>query len=448
MRRLKWSRYLTPARILVIGFAVLIFLGAVLLSLPVASKSGEVTPFVDALFTATSAVCLTGLVVVDTGTHYSLFGHIVILFLVQLGGLGFMTVATFVTIMTGRRIGLKERLLIQESLKVDSLQGLIRLSRNVVFITLAIELLFAIIMTIRFLAEMPLGKAVYFGVFHSISAFCNAGFDLFGDYKSVADYAGDPVINFSIITLVLIGGLGFTVLVDLGRKFRGSDRLMLHTKLVLIFSGTLLVLGTLVYYALESANPDTLGGMPEWKKWLAALFASMTARSSGFSTINYQLISDGSALFSMLLMYIGGSPGSMGGGIKNITALVILLYIWTVVSNKEQTVVFKRAVPPRTIYKALVIAMMAAGAIFFVTLLLTITEEIEFIRLMFEATSAVATVGLSMNVTPELSNAGKWIVLVAMYVGRLGPLTIALALAARQPDKAHLKYPEDHLYVG
>jgi trk system potassium uptake protein TrkH len=447
MMKSKVWRFFTPARILAVGFAVLILIGGVLLSLPATSRSGEGLPFVDALFTATSAICVTGLVVVDTYTHFNTFGQMVILSLIQIGGLGFMSIATFVTILTGRKIGLKERLLIQESLNVNSLEGMVRLARNVVLVTMAIELVFAAILATRFSGEMPLGKAMYYGVFHAISAFCNAGFDLMGDFKSLGDYVGDPVVNLSVMFLIVLGGLGFTVLVDLARRVKG-ERLALHSKLVMIMTGALILVGGIGYWALENGNAQGIGALQGDEQFWASSFASVTARTAGYATINYETMTQGGQFWTVILMFIGASPGSTGGGIKTVTALVILLYIWTVMSNKEHTVIFHRSVSPRVIYKSLVISVMAAILVVGATLLLTITEDKEFMRLLFEVTSAFATVGLSTNLTPLLSEPGRIIIMVMMFIGRLGPLTIALALAARQPDKANLKYPEENLYVG
>lgn len=445
-----WQKALTPARILVLGFGVFAIAGALLLMMPAATENKAGLPFVDALFMATSAICVTGLVVVDTGSYFSLFGELVILTLVQIGGLGFMTVATFVTIWTGKKIGLKERLLLQQSLNVTTLEGLIRLSRNVVLMTLIIEFVFALILASRFATHMPLGKAFYYGVFHSVAAFCNAGFDLFGDYKSLADYAGDPLINVSVMTLVTVGGLGLAVMADLFRKLvNRRERLMLHTKLVLIATAVLLVLGTLGYYVLEHDNHSTLAHKPEGEKLLAASFASVTARSSGFATINYEEMSQTGQFWTVMLMFIGASPGSAGGGIRTTTALVILLFVWTVATNKEQTVVFNRTIAPRVIYKSLTIAVMSSVLVVLTTMILSMTEEQDFMHVLFEAVSAVSTVGLSMNLTPELSLPGKIVVLIVMYIGRLGPLTMALALAARHQGKpANLRYPEGNVYVG
>ncbi|PWK14461.1 TrkH family potassium uptake protein [Tumebacillus permanentifrigoris] len=447
MQKMKKMRFFTPARVLSIGFAVLILVGAILLSLPIASQSGEGLRFVDALLEATSAVCVTGLIVVDTGTYFNHFGQIVLISLIQIGGLGFMTLATFITIMTGRKIGLKERLLIQEALNVSSLEGLIRLSRNVVLITLGIEFFFGLILATRFSFDMPLGRAIYYGMFHSVSAFCNAGFDLFGGFKSISDYVGDPTVNISIGFLIILGGIGFTVLADMRHVFL-RKRTMLHTKIVLLVSAVLLVIGTVGYYLFENHNPGTIGNFSEGTKWLASFFASTTARTAGYASVNYETMSQGGLLWTIILMFIGASPGSTGGGIKTVTTFVILLYIVTVITNKERPVVFGRSIAPQMIYKSLVIAVMALLLVTFSTMVLTVTENVDFLRLLFETTSAFATVGLSTNLTPTLSDPGKALIIILMYIGRLGPLTIALALAARYADKANLKYPEGSLYVG
>ncbi|BCJ88090.1 TrkH family potassium uptake protein [Effusibacillus dendaii] len=442
------ARWMTPARILTVGFASLIFLGAFLLSLPIASKTGQGLNFMNALFTATSAACVTGLVVVDTLTQFSLFGQIVILSLIQIGGLGFMTVATFIIIFTGRRIGLRERLVIQEALNVNSLEGVIRLVRNIVLITMGIELVCAAILAFRFSYDMPTVRAIYYGVFHAISSFCNAGFDLFGDFRSLTGYVNDPIVNIVIMVLIILGGLGFTVMVDLWRVPKG-ERLSVHSKLVLLTTAGLLVFGAIGYLLLEMNNPKTLGTLGWGDKLLASLFASTTARTAGYATIDYGSLSDSSLLWTILLMFIGGSPGSTAGGIKTVTTIVILLYVWSVITGKDSTVVFHKRIDPKTIYKSFIITVISAILLIAVTFALTISEHhIAFIRLLFEATSAFGTVGLSTNLTPELSPFGKLLITVMMYIGRVGPLTLTLALTARGQDKALIKYPEEKLFVG
>lgn len=438
---------LTPARILTVGFAGLILLGGLVLSLPIASKSGLGLDFLDALFTATSAVCVTGLVVVDTQTQFNLFGQLVILSLIQTGGLGFMTVATFIIIFTGKKIGLKERLVIQEALNVNSLQGVIRLARNIVLITISIELFFAAILAMRFATHMPWPQAIYFGIFHAISAFSNAGFDLFGNFKSLTEYVSDPVINAVVMLLIIIGGIGFTVLVDVWRAPKPS-RLSLHSKLVLVTTAGLLVIGAVGYFLLEMNNPKTLGALTWADKVLASLFASTTARTAGYATIDYGAITDTSKLWTTLLMFIGASPGSTGGGIKTVTMIAILLYVYGIITGKDSTVAFRKRIDPKTIHKAFAVTVIAALLVIFVTFILTITEQKEFLRLLFEATSAFGTVGLSTNLTPELSSFGKFVIIVTMFIGRVGPVTLVLALMVRGTEKELVKYPEEKLFVG
>lgn len=425
----------------------MILLGGILLSLPVASNSGVGLPFLDALFTATSATCVTGLIVVDTLTQFNLFGQIVIISLIQIGGLGFMTVTTFLIILTGRKIGLKERLVMQEALNVNTLEGVIRLARNIVLITIGIEMFFAAILAFRFSFLMPIRRAIYYGIFHAISSFCNAGFDLFGNFKSLTAFVDDPTVNICVMLLIILGGLGFTVLVDVWKAPR-FERLSLHSKLVLVMTGSLLLVGAIGYFVLEYNNPKTLGSLGWDGKVWASLFASTTARTAGYASIDYGAVSDASKLWTVILMFIGGSPGSTAGGIKTVTALVMLMYVVSVLTNKESTVAFKKRIATATIYKAFVVSVISAILLIVVTFVLTITENKDFLRLLFEATSAFGTVGLSTNLTPDLSKPGRIIIMLMMFAGRVGPFTIMLALIARGQDKALIKYPEERLFIG
>ncbi|MFC4769872.1 TrkH family potassium uptake protein [Effusibacillus consociatus] len=447
MKRSLFEKVLTPARILAVGFSALIFLGGILLSLPITSNNGSRLNFLDALFTATSAVCVTGLVVVDTLTQFNLFGQLVLLLLIQIGGLGIMTVTTFIMIIAGKKIGLKERLVMQEALNVNSLQGVIRLTRNIVLITLGIEMFFAAILAIRFSYIMPMGKAVYYGIFHSISSFNDAGFDLFGNFKSLTDFVDDPTVNIAVMMLIILGGLGFTVLVDLWKAPK-PERLALHTKLVLSMTTGLLVVGAIGYFLLEMNNPKTLGALDWDGKILASMFASTTARTAGFATIDYGSITDTTKLWTILLMFVGASPGGTGGGIKTVTTIVVLLYVLSVVTGKDSTITFRRRIDPKTIYKAFTVTVISAMLVVGVTFCLTLTEKQSFIRLLFEATSAFGTVGLSTNLTPELTPAGKIIIMFMMFAGRLGPVTLVLALIKRGQGPQLLKYPEEKLFVG
>lgn len=435
----------TPAQILVLGFAAIIFLGAILLTLPMAVQPGKDTNFLTSLFTATSAVCVTGLVLVDTGTHWTTFGHIVILTLIQIGGLGFMTMATFFYLLLGRRIGLKQRLIIQESMNYTSLAGIVRLARYVLFFTFVTELSFAAILSLRWSYDLGWQKGLWFGLFHSISSFNNAGFDLFGEFQSLTAYAGDATVTLCITTLIILGGIGFSVIVDIVKHFKESGRLQLHTKLVLSVSGFLILAGTIIIYLLEYDN--TLQGLSPLGKVLASYFQAVTPRTAGYNTLDMGALHSATQFLIVILMFIGASPGSTGGGIKTTTFGSLAVSVWCMIKGKENTEIFQRRIGQEQIYKSLAILLLAGGLVTIVTLLLTITEKADFLALLFETTSAFGTVGLTMNFTPHLTIFGRILIIMTMFLGRLGPLTLAFAMA-RAKQKTRLRYPEEKIMVG
>lgn len=437
---------LRPAQILVLGFATVILVGAVLLSLPVASKSGESVGFLNALFTATSAVCVTGLVVVDTYTQYSLFGQILIMFLIQIGGLGFMTMTTLIFLILGKRITLKERLVMREALNQLTLAGVVKLTRYIIFTTLIFEGLGAFFLSLRFVRVYGLYRGIYYGIFHAVSAFNNAGFDLIGNFRSLTPFVEDPLVNIVIMGLIIFGGLGFSVIYDVF-TIRNFHRLSLHSKVVLTMTVFLLVAGFLVIYALEYSNPKTLGSLSPAGKILAAAFQSVTPRTAGFNTISLPDMSLAAKYFTIFLMFIGASPGSTGGGVKTTTFALVLMMIYSVITSKEDVEIYKRRIPMDNVFKASVITVMALLQVLSVSLLLAITEGADFMSILYETVSAFGTVGLSMGITPHLSDAGKVLIILTMFSGRLGPLTIALALASKKKT-AMLKYPEERILVG
>jgi len=441
------KNFLDPPKILVLGFAAIILLGAFCLTLPVATTSGHGLTFLNALFTATSATCVTGLVVVDTGTTFSLFGQLVILFMIQVGGLGFMTFATLFAFLLGKRISLKERILLQESLNNLSMEGIVRLARRILIFTAVIEFVGALILSIRFSFDMPLGKAIYFGIFHSISNFNNAGFDIFGDFQSLTSYVDDPTVVLTICTLITIGGIGFIVMNELF-EYHSSKRLSLHTKIVLITSSLLLIGGTIGIFLLEFSNEKTLKPLSFTGKILGALFQSVAARTDGANTLNIAEMTQSSLLLIIFLMFIGASPGSTGGGIKTTTFTTLLGAVWSQIRGKEDVIFFRQRVVYETIYKALTVTLCALFLVLTITLLLTITEQgTDFIKLLFEATSAFGTVGLSMDVSRDLSPLGKGLITFTMFAGRVGPLTIAYAVAIRRkPDP--FRYPKGKIMIG
>ena len=446
------SRILNPYRwhlstyqILVLGFAGLILSGVALLMTPYASKSGDSLRFVDALFTATSAVCVTGLVVVDTGTYFSVFGQSVILLLIQIGGLGVMTVATLVAVLSGKKINLKERLLIQEATNQLDLAGVVRLTLYIIRATLLVELVGGTILALRWFQDFGL-KGIYFGYWHAVSAFCNAGFDLFGEYRSITGYVGDLTVNGVIASLIVVGGIGFPVVADLW-NCRQTRRFSLHTKVVLTTTVLLIVLGAGFIFVAEYGNAKTLSDLPPADKVMASLFQSVTARTAGYNTVDIGLLREGTLLAIIFLMFVGASPSSMGGGVKTSTAAILFISLVGSVTGKRDPLAFGRQIPQQTVYKAFTIVTISVMLISLVTLTLSFTEAAPIFSLLFEVTSAFGTVGLSTGITPKLSDAGKVLITLTMFAGRVGTLTLLMALALR-PRKERLKYPEGKIIIG
>lgn len=442
-KRKKWD----PPKVLVIGFALIILLGAILLTLPIATKNGQGLPWIDALFTATSATCVTGLVVVDTGDTFTLFGQIIILTLIQVGGLGFMTFATFFAVLLGKRISFQDRLLLQEALNKTSVEGIVKLVKRIFVFTLIIEAIGGILLSIRFAYDLPLDRAIYFGLFHSISNFNNAGFDLMGGFKGFTGYVGDPYVSLILITLIFLGGIGFIVLNEI-YEYHQTKNFSLHSKVVLLTSAILIVVGTVLIFSFEFSNPKTLQPLSGVDKVISSLYQAVAPRTAGSNTLNIPDLTQSSLLLIIFLMFIGGSPGSTAGGIKTSTFSVLLGAVWSQIKGKEDVTFYKRRVPYDLIYRSLTIASCGLAIVIGVTMLLTITEHSnDFLLILFEASSAFGTVGLSMGLTPTLSIAGKFIIIFTMFAGRVGILTIAFAIARkRKPDP--FRYPEGKVMIG
>lgn len=436
---------LHPAQILVIGFGSLILLGTFLFMLPIATyEKGRGLSFIDALFEATSAVCVTGLAVVDTGTTFTLFGEIVLLCLIQMGGWGFMTTGIFMFIILGKKIGLKERLLLQDSLNVFSLSGVVNLVKRIILITFIVELIGAITLAIRWSYEMPLGKAIYYGIFHSVSAFNNAGFGLEPD--SLSKWVGDPTVNIMVTLLFITGGIGFTVILDVFHK-RSIRKLSLHSKVALLMSLILIIVGPLIILISEYRNPATIGNLPFGDKVWASYFQGVVTRTAGFNTIDIGAMNLSSLVFMMALMFIGASSGSTGGGIKVTTFAIIIFAFWTVVTNRNDVNIFKRRISWELVNKSLSIVVAALFFIFLIFFLLTFTENADMSKILFETISAFATVGLSANFTPDLSPFGRILITIMMFIGRLGPLTMAFALLNTKKE-AKVRYAEEKILIG
>ncbi len=442
---------MTPTQIIVIGFASMILAGTLLLNMPMASRNGQPVGLINALFTATSSVCVTGLVVVDTGTYWTAFGQVVILLLIQIGGLGFMTMSTLLSLLLGRRITLKERLLIQESLNQFDLEGLVRLTKNIIIATIIIEFIGAIVFTIAFIPDYGLRKGIAFGVFHAVTSFCNAGFDLIGDFRSFTPYVDNCIININTMILIIIGGLGFSVWMDIYEAIKERDmrNVTLHSKVVVSTTIILILSGALFIFIMELNNPDTIKNISLSGKLLASFFQSVSPRTAGFNTLDMAVLTTPSKLMTIILMVIGGSPGSTAGGIKTATAAILFLTVISVIKGKEDTEVFGRHLPKYLVYRAMSVSLISLSLIVIVTMLLSITEVADFMTVLFEAASAFGTVGLTLGYSPNLSPFGKLIISMTMFAGRVGPLTIVLALARRAiSNRGNVKYPEDRIMVG
>lgn len=437
--------------IFILGFIGFIFFGAILLNLPFASADGNSIGFIDAIFTATSAVCVTGLTVVTTATQWTLFGKIVIIFLIQIGGLGLMTLSTFIFFFLGKKISLKTRLLIKEERNLDELQGVVRVTKHVLIYTFTVELIGALIYSLVFCREYGFATGIWYSIFHSISAFCNAGFDIIGS-QSLIPYVTNPIINICTTFLIISGGLGYIVVIDLIRV-RRFKKFSLHTKIVLMMTIILLVSGTVLFLALEYNNASTLGELNFFGKLQAAYFQSVAARTAGFCTIDMASMRDASAIVMIILMFIGGSSGSTAGGVKVTTIAVAVLAINSTIYGKKDIEIYQKRISTSVIMKAISVIGIAFAVVFVVTIILSVVEtnnNISFVDVFFEGASAFGTVGLTRNVTPLLSVFSKIIISITMFIGRLGPLTVALAVASRQNNRCvgNYTYPEGKIIIG
>ena len=442
-----------PAQVMVIGFGVVILFGGLILNLPIATKSGESAGFLNALFTSTSAVCVTGLIVVDTSTYWSEFGQFVIITLIQTGGFGFMTIATMFSLLIGKKINLRERLLIQESLNQRDLSGLVKLTRYIIMMTFAIEGIGALLLSMVFIPEFGLLKGIWYSIFHSISAFCNAGFDLMGtttgEFSSLMSFVDNALINFVIGGLIILGGIGFPVILDVinNRKY---SKLNIHSKIVINTSAILIILGFLFIFIAEFNNKASLGDLSMKEKLLSSFFQSVTLRTAGYTTIDLSLLKESTLFFMIILMIIGASPASTGGGLKTTTVATLFLTVKSFILGKEDIEVYQRRIGDTTVKKSLGIFFIGVFIALFGTLILTIVNpEYTLIESIFEVVSAFATVGLSIGGTPSLTVLGKILIMMLMFLGRVGSLTIFIALLSRNNKvKSKIRYPEGKIIVG
>lgn len=439
---------LNYTEIIVLGTLMLILTGAVLLSLPISSKEGVSTPFVDSLFTAASAFCVTGLVVYDTYTHWSLFGQIIIIALIQVGGLGFMTVITLFSMFLRRKIGLKERRLLMESANTLKIGGIVLLIKKILIRTFIFESIGAILLTMRFYPRMGFSEGLYNGVFHSVSAFCNAGFDLMGKYgqfSSLTTYMDDAVVNFTIMSLIAIGGIGFVVWDDIAENLMNFKKYHLHSKIVLVTTSVLIFGGAAIFFFIEAGH--SMSGFTIHEKILASLFQSITPRTAGYNTINLNLLSEGGSLLTMLLMIIGGSPGSTAGGIKVTTFVVLLISTWASAKQSSDITIFKRRLETDSLKKACAITVIYISVSFMAIMLISAAQNFSLKEIMFEVFSAIGTVGLTLGITPQLNVFSKIIIILLMYSGKVGVLSMVAVLAEKK-EPSHLCRPYEKIIIG
>lgn len=441
---------ITPAQVIIGGFLLLILAGAILLALPVSAQSGQATPFMDALFTSTSATCVTGLVIHDTASYWSIFGQVVILLLIQAGGMGVVTMAVAVSVLTGRKIGLRQRTLMQESISAPHMGGIVRLTKFILTATLLLEGAGALLLSLRFIPVYGLARGIWYAVFHAVSAFCNAGFDLMGTssapYSSLTGWVGDPVVSLTIPALIAMGGLGFFVWDDLRRSRLRVRGYALQTKVVLTTTALLILLPALFFYFGEFGRGQWADLAPG-ERALASLFQSVTPRTAGFNTVDQTRLSSPAVLLTTLLMVVGGSPGSTAGGVKTTALAVMVLCVVSTFKKRTCIQCFQRRVNADILRSVvslvfLYVCLLLTGAVLIATL-----DGVGLTAALFEAASAIGTVGLSLSLTPVLGPASRVVLMLLMYFGRVGCLTLLCIALDRQPP-APAQLPQENLIIG
>lgn len=441
---------LTPTQIIALTFGGIILLGTLLLSLPISSRDGVSAGFLPALFTATSATCVTGLVRFDTWTQWSGLGQTVIICLIEIGGLGFMSAASFVIFLLRKRVGLKQRMVMAQALSVNDMTGIVRLQKIVIFGSLLIQLGGATTLAIHFWPSYGPQRAIVWGLFHAISAFCNAGFDIFGSLQagsSLILFQSDPVVLLTLSVLIVVSGLGFFVWEEVIR-LRSWQKFSVYTKLVLLMSACLIIGGMVGFCILEWNNPATMGHMPWYDKLMNGFFQSVTTRTAGFDALGQGGLTDGSKALTMMLMFVGGSSGSTAGGVKTVTMTVLFLFLWSRIRRKGSVCIFGRSVPNNQVLDAMTIVSIVAGLALFGGLFISATSPISFTDSLYEAISALATVGLTTGVTASLSIPAQILIIIYMYFGRVGVLTLSLGFLMGNQAQERFRYAHTNLLIG
>ena len=452
MRKKKFS--LSTTHIIMLSFLIVILMGSLLLSLPISSADGKAVPYLDALFTATTSTCVTGLVTLPTVTTWSLFGHIVILILIQVGGLGVITTMSALMILLNKRMGIGDRLLLQDSFNLNSLFGLVRFVKRVLFGTFLVEGIGALLYMTVFVPEFGL-RGIWISVFTSISAFCNAGIDIIAE-NSLCNYVTNPVINLVTSLLIILGGIGYIVWWDVlglgksitGRRNKGFRHLSLHSKIAITTTLILIFGGGILIFLFEYHNPLTIGNMSLFDKIQVSLFQSVTTRTAGFATVPQQDLTNASSSLCLLLMFIGGSPVGTAGGIKTVTLVVLVVSALATIQNKQDVSLFNRTISRQAVNKAVAVTMMSFAIMFISTVLLSSVTDADAMDIFYETVSATATVGLTRDLTPSLNPIGKAIIICTMYLGRVGPISLALALNSKKKNQNIIKNPTEEISVG
>ncbi|QQK07519.1 TrkH family potassium uptake protein [Miniphocaeibacter halophilus] len=427
-----------PSLYLVLGFFSVIIIGSFLLMLPISSADGTVGNYIDCLFVSTSNVCVTGLTPVVTATHWSTFGHVVIIILIQIGGLGIMTMSTLMALILGKRITLSSRLVIKEQLSADNMKGLVKLIKYVLASTFIIELVGAALLSISFIPEYGLGKGIWYSIFHSISSFCNAGFDILGD-SSLTNYNSNALVMLTIAVLIILGGLGFNVYTNITAYKFNFKKYSLHAKIVLIGTAFLIVSVAIFIFIAEYNNPGTLKGLSAKDKTIASFFQSVTLRTAGYYSIDQAALHDSSAIISILAMFIGGAPASTAGGLKITTLALLIITVINEVKGNENIVVFNKSIRFEQVFKAITVFIIFTFWVLFVSIVIIIIEPFPPLDVFYEVVSATATVGISRGITPDLANVSKLLIILTMYLGRVGMLTLLFAFSK---DKKKKQYKE------
>jgi len=444
----------STTQMIMLSFLLGILLGSILLALPISSANGNAVPYIDALFTATTSICVTGLVTVPTVSTWSLFGQIVILFLIQIGGLGVITIMSGFMISLHQKIGIKDRMLIQDAFNLNTLSGIVKFIKKVLIGTFVVEGIGAILYMTVFVPEYG-AKGIWISVFNSISAFCNAGIDIISE-NSLCDYALNPTINIVTNLLIILGGIGYIVWWDVVRvlmdikqkKLRCFSNLTLHSKIALSATGILIVVGSVAFFIFEYNNPLTIKDYALFDKIQVSLFQSVTTRTAGFATISQADLTNTSAIIALLLMFIGGSPVGTAGGVKTVTIAVLVISAFSTIKNKDDVVLFHRTIPKQAVSKAVAVVCMSFIIMFTATLLLSAVTNAAAIDIAYETVSATATVGLTRNLTPLLNMWGKLIIIVTMYLGRIGPISLVIAFNTKKEKKNIIKNPTEEISIG